>query len=137
MPNLYLSSNRTYTQNQVLKLSTALSSHFFKVWFFSVYILKRGIAGSYVALFLVCHSGCNNLYSYQQYRKVLFSPHPLQHLLSVEFLTMAILIKVGLRFANGNINREVMKFVQDHMSYKLQNQGLSPTVWIQSLCFFL
>ena len=37
---------------------------------------------------------------------------------------MAILTKVGLRFANRNISREVMKFVQDHTSCKLQNQSL-------------
>jgi hypothetical protein len=39
-------------------------------------------------------NGFTSLKSLQQWRSVLLSPHPLQHLLSPEFLMLAILIGV-------------------------------------------
>ena len=115
-----------------------MANVFFQSMVFFRSMHRSGVAGSYgnsIFIYLrnihtVLQSGCTNLHSYQQCKRVLLPPHPFQHSLFSGFFMMAILTGVRVflfkkDFQSGIIskmNRIALNI--ESKSYKKESENL-------------
>ena len=108
------------------------------------YMPRSGIAGSSgsaVSNFLRNHqsdlqSGCSSLQSHQKLRSVPLSPHPCQHLLSPEFLILAILPGVRWKLMVVLICISLMTENVEHLSLSVSQPFSIPQVSILCLALY-